>query len=95
MVEGARLESEYTSQAYRGFESLPLRQLTRAKRSHFWRISGAEELDMEADRTGGLDPVHDRGLHHARRRVGGYQHAGGSAARICQDIAELAFFHVN
>lgn len=25
MVEGARLESEYTSKAYRGFESLPLR----------------------------------------------------------------------
>lgn len=27
MVEGARLESEYTSKAYRGFESLPLRHL--------------------------------------------------------------------
>lgn len=27
MVEGARLESEYTSKAYRGFESLPLRQI--------------------------------------------------------------------
>ena len=27
MVEGARLESEYTPKAYRGFESLPLRQL--------------------------------------------------------------------
>ena len=26
MVEGARLESVYTSQAYRGFESLSLRQ---------------------------------------------------------------------
>ena len=26
MVEGARLESEYTPKAYRGFESLPLRQ---------------------------------------------------------------------
>ena len=26
VVEGARLESEYTSKAYRGFESLPLRQ---------------------------------------------------------------------
>ena len=25
MVEGARLESEYTSKAYRGFESHPLR----------------------------------------------------------------------
>ena len=25
VVEGARLESEYTSKAYRGFESLPLR----------------------------------------------------------------------
>ena len=25
-VEGARLESVYTSKAYRGFESLPLRQ---------------------------------------------------------------------
>lgn len=28
VVEGARLESEYTSKAYRGFESLPLRQRT-------------------------------------------------------------------
>ena len=28
MVEGARLESEYTSKAYRGFESLPLRHPT-------------------------------------------------------------------
>jgi hypothetical protein len=27
VVEGARLESEYTPKAYRGFESLPLRQL--------------------------------------------------------------------
>ena len=27
MVEGARLESVYTSKAYRGFESHPLRQL--------------------------------------------------------------------
>ena len=27
MVEGARLESVYTSKAYRGFESLPLRHL--------------------------------------------------------------------
>ncbi len=26
MVEGARLESVYTPKAYRGFESLPLRQ---------------------------------------------------------------------
>ena len=25
MVEGARLESEYTAKPYRGFESLPLR----------------------------------------------------------------------
>ena len=29
MVEGARLESEYTSKAYRGFESLPLRHMLR------------------------------------------------------------------
>ena len=28
VVEGARLESEYTSKAYPGFESLPLRHLT-------------------------------------------------------------------
>ena len=28
MVEGARLESEYTAKPYRGFESLPLRHLT-------------------------------------------------------------------
>lgn len=30
VVEGARLESEYTPKAYRGFESLPLRQRPRA-----------------------------------------------------------------
>ncbi len=29
VVEGARLESEYTSKAYRGFESLPLRHTPR------------------------------------------------------------------
>ena len=28
MVEGARLESEYTAKPYRGFESLPLRHIT-------------------------------------------------------------------
>ncbi len=28
MVEGARLESEYTPKAYRGFESLPLRHFS-------------------------------------------------------------------
>lgn len=52
VVEGARLESEYTSKAYRGFESLPLRQillLTTLPRSsvhgkepaiwEFWRVS--------------------------------------------------------
>ena len=33
MVEGARLESEYTSKAYRGFESLPLRHLPIQTRS--------------------------------------------------------------
>ena len=27
MVEGARLESEYTAKPYRGFESLPLRHV--------------------------------------------------------------------
>ena len=28
VVEGARLESEYTAKPYRGFESLPLRHFT-------------------------------------------------------------------
>src|SRR5438045_8417167 len=28
VVEGARLESEYTAKPYRGFESLPLRQIS-------------------------------------------------------------------
>jgi hypothetical protein len=28
VVEGARLESEYTAKPYRGFESLPLRQVS-------------------------------------------------------------------
>jgi len=31
VVEGARLESEYTPKAYRGFESLPLRQRTKLR----------------------------------------------------------------
>src|SRR3546814_14030350 len=34
VVEGARLESEYTAKPYRGFESLPLRQLPFLDRSH-------------------------------------------------------------
>lgn len=33
VVEGARLESEYTPKAYRGFESLPLRHLPIQTRS--------------------------------------------------------------
>jgi hypothetical protein len=28
VVEGARLESEYTAKPYRGFESLPLRHIS-------------------------------------------------------------------
>ena len=35
MVEGARLESEYTPKAYRGFESLPLRHTVPALVSMF------------------------------------------------------------
>jgi hypothetical protein len=31
VVEGARLESEYTPKAYRGFESLPLRHISRVQ----------------------------------------------------------------
>jgi hypothetical protein len=41
VVEGARLESEYTAKPYRGFESLPLRHLTvspNLRLSHFWRF---------------------------------------------------------
>jgi hypothetical protein len=33
VVEGARLESEYTPKAYRGFESLPLRQILTSQRT--------------------------------------------------------------
>src|SRR4051794_11526971 len=33
VVEGARLESEYTAKPYRGFESLPLRQPRRLRLS--------------------------------------------------------------
>ena len=42
MVEGARLESEYTAKPYRGFESLPLR--------HFWsgRAAGRQNSGNEA-----------------------------------------------
>ena len=43
VVEGARLESEYTSKAYRGFESLPLRHGTRlhpAQNHHSCKSAG-------------------------------------------------------
>src|SRR3954453_20698270 len=33
VVEGARLESEYTPKAYRGFESLPLRHIPNQARA--------------------------------------------------------------
>jgi hypothetical protein len=37
VVEGARLESEYTPKAYRGFESLPLRQIALNLNNNFAR----------------------------------------------------------
>ena len=45
VVEGARLESEYTPKAYRGFESLPLRQPTIRYRSRSSDLS----YDVESD----------------------------------------------
>ncbi len=41
MVEGARLESVYTVTPYRGFESLPLRQINGA------RIGSPATIDCE------------------------------------------------
>ncbi len=49
MVEGARLESEYTAKPYRGFESLPLR--------HFRRHKSA--MKLVASRSGPLSGVAD------------------------------------
>ncbi len=46
MVEGARLESEYTAKPYRGFESLPLRHFYCANtRSRFLTRSRSERLE--------------------------------------------------
>ena len=44
VVEGARLESEYTSKAYRGFESLPLRQLPPVNRCKHYDLTGEANL---------------------------------------------------
>ena len=46
MAEGARLESVYTLIAYRGFESLSLRQIkeNRLRAVFFWRREGSENL---------------------------------------------------
>jgi hypothetical protein len=45
VVEGARLESEYTAKPYRGFESLPLRHSPEGERKGL--CAGIEELDRE------------------------------------------------
>ena len=45
MVEGARLESEYTSKAYRGFESLPLRHNLLKIRYYFPVLSSMPTSD--------------------------------------------------
>jgi hypothetical protein len=48
VVEGAPLLREYTSKAYRGFESLPLRHLL-CNRLEFWDDYGIESLSTEGD----------------------------------------------
>src|SRR6266700_6916809 len=45
VVEGARLESEYTAKPYRGFESLPLRQLPLQRRSA-WQRQCTARMDV-------------------------------------------------
>ena len=45
VVEGARLESEYTAKPYRGFESLPLRHSPEGEREGL--DAWIEELDGE------------------------------------------------
>src|SRR4029078_11397790 len=45
VVEGARLESEYTAKPYRGFESLPLRHSPEREREGLH--AGVEEGDRE------------------------------------------------
>ena len=51
VVEGARLESEYTAKPYRGFESLPLRQLARS-------LAGFEACEAQADELVGRHSRH-------------------------------------
>src|SRR4051794_6081284 len=46
VVEGARLESEYTAKPYRGFESLPLRQLPRAESRRLSLPAAAKRLEQ-------------------------------------------------
>ena len=49
MVEGARLESEYTPKAYRGFESLPLRHRRSIGRDHHAVIGDGHAIGQRLD----------------------------------------------
>ncbi len=65
MVEGARLESEYTPKAYRGFESLPLRHLADPDQFTNVRMQyGGNRCDIG---TGSLEHI---GLADARAAAG-------------------------
>ena len=83
MVEGARLESEYTAKPYRGFESLPLRHLAEGKREGLH--AGVEELDGEgalADRAFLPNQLVQALLLHDAAAVGGYIDAGIGTRRF-------------
>ena len=58
MVEGARLESVYTLKAYRGFESLPLRQIEKGAKAPFsiWDCAFEPSMIMDGfDKIAGSD----------------------------------------
>jgi hypothetical protein len=48
VVEGARLESEYTAKPYRGFESLPLRHIAAVALERSIALSRRDLVDLEA-----------------------------------------------
>ena len=87
MVEGARLESEYTAKPYRGFESLPLRHLNISpclpmseKAPYFWTLKAQYKVEA----------AYRRGNLLEKRRVvmnawGDY--CGGGSAKIVQLVS--------
>ena len=76
MVEGARLESEYTPKAYRGFESLPLR--------HFCGIMAQAHQNVALHRLAGTS-VDAQGRIVSTDRLGGISSDPSLALAFCPE----------